>query len=562
MNVSHHRPNPGVQQRVPQTKDRSATSKSESTQERGPVAVIIMDGFGLAEPAADNAVHLAHTPNFDRWWKDAPHAPMAAAESEVGLPKGQMGNSEVGHLNIGAGRVVKQSLPLISDAIEDGDFFTNPVLTELFDGVKEGQALHLVGLVSQGGVHSSMDHLFGLMEMAKQRKVPQVFIHAFTDGRDTSPNTGQGFVDELQAKIDRLDYPISVATVGGRYYGMDRDNRWDRVELAYDSIVSGQGVHQARTAGEAMAKAYERGETDEFVKPTVITDDSGHPIAKMSDGDAVMVFNFRADRVRQISQALTGDQAWSGFERQDSPELSGFATMMPVDENLDAPYAFQLAELKDTLPEVLAQHGKTQFHASETEKYPHVTFFLNAQKEEPVPGETREMVPSPKVATYDLQPEMHADELTDRVVKRLQNHDDDFIIVNYPNPDMVGHTGVLDAAIEACAVTDREVGELVDAVLAKDGVALVLADHGNAEDMVKPDGSPHTAHTTNKVPFIMLGAEGYDVREGGKLADVAPTVLELMDLPIPDAMTGESVLVPITDEGQGNAPKVLTFSQA
>ena len=509
-----------------------------------PVALFILDGFGLAPDGPGNAVSQARTPTFDRIWRDYPHTELAASGRAVGLPEGQMGNSEVGHLNLGAGRVVMQSLSFIQNAIDGGSFFENRVLTEAFDAA-EGHALHLMGLVSDGGVHSDLRHLFALLELAKRRGTAPVYVHVFTDGRDTPPDGGRGFVAALEERIARLDLDAAVASVSGRYYAMDRDKRWDRTRLAYQAVVCGRSERTARTASEAVEAAYGRGETDEFIHPTVITDDDGAPRAEIRNGDAVVFFNFRADRARQLTYALLGGPDWDAFERCRHPRVH-YASLMQYDREIDAPYAFELPPLANVLGEVVSAAGLRQYHTAETEKYAHVTYFFNAKREEPYPGEERLLVPSPKVATYDLQPQMSAPELTDATVRRLEEADDDFVLLNYANPDMVGHTGVLRAAIEACEAADAGLGRLLEALLAKGGAAIILADHGNAEVMVEADGSPHTAHTTNPVPCVLVTDDpAYrrrSLRSGGALGDVAPTLLELLGLAQPPEMTGKSLL--------------------
>jgi 2,3-bisphosphoglycerate-independent phosphoglycerate mutase len=509
-----------------------------------PVALIILDGFGLAPDGPGNAVSLARTPTFDRIWRDAPHTELTASGRAVGLPEGQMGNSEVGHLNLGAGRVVMQSLSFIQNAIDDGSFFENRVLTEAFDA-PEGHALHLMGLVSDGGVHSDLRHLFALLELAERRGTSPVYVHVFTDGRDTPPDGGRGYVAALEERIAQLDVDAAVASVSGRYYAMDRDKRWDRTRLAYDAVVCGRSERTARSASEAVEAAYDRGETDEFIHPTVITDEGGAPRAEIRNGDAVVFFNFRADRARQLTYALLGGLDWDGFERCRHPRVH-YASLMQYDREIDAPYAFELPPLEHVLGDVVSEAGLRQYHTAETEKYAHVTYFFNAKREEPYPGEERLLVPSPKVATYDLQPQMSAPELTDATVRRLREADDDFVLLNYANPDMVGHTGVLRAAIEACEAADTGLGRLLDALLAKGGAAIIIADHGNAEVMVEADGSPHTAHTTNPVPCVLVTDDpdyrASTLRSGGVLGDVAPTVLELLGLEQPPEMTGKSLL--------------------
>jgi len=503
--------------------------------------LVVLDGFGLAPEGPGNAVRKARTPNFDRYWQGYPHTELQASGLAVGLPEGQMGNSEVGHMNLGAGRVVMQSLTYIQSLIEDGTFFQNEVSNSAYD-LPEGQALHLMGLVSRGGVHSDMTHLFALLELAKRRGTAPVFVHAFTDGRDTPPDSGLEYVRELQYKIDELEHDIHIASVSGRYFAMDRDKRWERTKRAYDAVVCGQAAFTATSAIEAVGAAYARGETDEFIQPTVIVDEAGNPLAQIQNNDSVIFFNFRADRARQLTYALLGDESWREFERCRVLHKLTYASLMQYDKQLSAPYALELPELSNCLAEVLSRAGKTQYHTAETEKYPHVTYFFDAKIEVPFEGEERKLVPSPKVPTYDLQPEMSAPELTEATLERIRERDDDFILINYANPDMVGHTGVLGAAIKACEAADEGLGKITEAVLRKGGAVIVLADHGNAEVMIDENGGPHTAHTTNPVPFILLGAGKVGLREGGVLGDVAPTILELMGLEKPLEMTGKSLL--------------------
>ena len=505
-----------------------------------PVALIVLDGWGLAPSGPGNAVALADTPNFDRYWSEAPRTELRASGRAVGLPEGQIGNSEVGHMNLGAGRVVMQSLTYIQDVIESGAFFENEVLNETLDGAAGG-AVHLMGLVSRGGVHSDLEHLVSLLQLTARRGDGPVYVHAFTDGRDTPPKSGEAYLRELQEAIDALDHDVRIASVSGRYFAMDRDERWDRTRRAYDAVVCGEAEHTATSAAQAIADAYARGETDEFIAPTVIVED-GRPIGPVQDGDAVIFFNFRADRARQLTYALLRGEAFDGFPRCRTPRVR-YASLMQYDAELDAAFAFTLPDVSRSLAEVLAEAGLTQHHTAETEKYAHVTYFFNAKREALHPGESRILVPSPKVATYDLQPEMSAPELTDRTLERIRDADDDFILLNYANPDMVGHTGELDAAIAACEAVDDGLGRLVDALLAEGGAAVIIADHGNAEVMIDTDGGPHTAHTTNPVPCIVLGAGDLRLRSGGVLGDVAPTVLELLGLPQPEEMTGASLIV-------------------
>ena len=511
-------------------------------QATSPVMLVILDGFGIAPASDSNAVSQANTPNFDNYWQNYPHTTLQASGEAVGLPAGQMGNSEVGHMNIGAGRVVMQSLSYLHHLIEDGAFFDNPMLNETYDSVADDGALHLLGLVSDGGVHSDMGHLFALLELAKRKNIAPVYVHVFTDGRDTAPDGGVGYVQQLQDKIDSLAHDIHIGSVTGRYYAMDRDKRWQRLEQAYNAIVCGHAEHHARDAVSAVQAAYDRGETDEFILPTVITNSEGKPVGPMKDGDAAFFFNFRADRVRQIVGSLLAGDDWDAFSRCAAPTLT-LASMMQYDETFDMPFAFSLPEVSNCLAQVLSDAGKHQFHTAETEKYPHVTYFFNAKIEQPFSGETRNLVSSPKVATYDLQPEMSAPELAQDTLERIQDANDDFILINFANPDMVGHTGVIEAAIKACEAADAGLGKLVNAVHDKGGKVIIIADHGNADVMRTPEGNPHTAHTTNPVPCVLVGSglEGVSLHEG-VLGDVAPTVLELLGLAQPSDMTGRSLI--------------------
>jgi 2,3-bisphosphoglycerate-independent phosphoglycerate mutase len=509
-----------------------------------PVLLVVLDGFGLAEPGPGNAVDLAHTPVFDRVWRDGPRTSLAASGPAVGLPAGQMGNSEVGHLNLGAGRVVPQSLSFVQDHIDDGRLFEDPVLGALCDEVaRAGRTLHLLGLVSDGGVHADLRHLAALVELAQRRGVTRVAIHAFTDGRDTDPYGGRDYLATVERSIADLGSPARVRSVIGRYFAMDRDRRWERTRLAWDAIVHGVAPHRADDAAAAIAAAYERGETDEFVAPTLVAR-ADEEAARVEDGDGVLMFNFRADRARQMAHAFLGDAAAVGFDRGRVPAVR-FASLMQLDATLDAPFALALPEIVQPLAEVIADAGLAQHHTAETEKYPHVTYFFNAKNETPYPGETRHLVPSPKVPTYDLQPEMSAPELAAACARRLREADDAFVLVNFANPDMVGHTGVLAAAIAACAAADAGLGVVLEALADRGGAALVVADHGNAEQMITETGTPHTAHTTNPVPCVLVGGPaGARLRDGGVLGDVAPTVLELLGLAQPEAMTGRSLLLP------------------
>ena len=506
-----------------------------------PVVLCVLDGFGLSEPGPGNAVDLADTPVFDRLWDSVPRTSLEAAGPAVGLPDGQMGNSEVGHLNLGAGRVVMQSLSFVQSAIDDGSLFENEVLVAACEAVADGAALHLMGLVSDGGVHSDLRHLLALLDLAQRRGLARVYLHAFTDGRDTAPDGGRGYLAQVSEHLEATGNPARIATVIGRYWAMDRDRRWDRTKRAYDAIVLGRAEQRATSPDEAIADAYERGETDEFVEPSLVVPEGAEPVT-VEDGDAVIFFNFRADRARQLSHALLAGPDWDGFERERVADVH-YASLMQYDETLDAPYALSLDEVETPLGEVIAAAGLRQYRTAETEKYPHVTYFFNAKREIPYDGETRYMEQSPKVRTYDLQPEMSAVPLTDATLARLEEGGDAFVLINYANPDMVGHTGVLEAAVKACETVDACLGRLVEATLARGGVLLVVADHGNAETMLTAAGEPHTAHTTNPVPCLLVGApEGVGLRDGGVLGDVAPTVLALLGLEVPDVMTGRSLL--------------------
>ncbi len=490
------------------------------------VCLVILDGWGLAPPGPGNAVELADTPTFDRLWAAYPHTQLDASGRAVGLPDGQMGNSEVGHTNLGAGRVVRQDLVRIDDDIESGAFFENPVLVDACRKAR-GSALHLLGLVSDGGVHSHLRHLRALIELASREDVEHVHVHAFTDGRDTSPHGGAEYLDGLPG----------VATVVGRYYAMDRDRRWDRAKRAYDAIVHGVGA-RADDAVEAVKASYAAGVTDEFIEPVVIGDPSA---GRIRSGDAAIFFNFRPDRARELSWALT-QADFTGFDRGPDPPLPDYVQMTEYADDITAPVAFPGEDLADVLAQALAGHGVSQLHVAETEKYAHVTYFFDGGSETRCAGEEWELVDSPRdVPTYDKKPSMSAGEVADHVVNGLADDRYGFCLVNFANPDMVGHTGVIPAAIEAVETADRCLARVAEAVAARGGVCLVTADHGNAETMLHPDGSPHTAHTTNPVPLIATD-EGLALRSGGRLADIAPTVLDLLGLPAPAAMNGTSLI--------------------
>jgi 2,3-bisphosphoglycerate-independent phosphoglycerate mutase len=500
-----------------------------------PVVLCILDGWGYREDPADNAIALARTPNWNRWWRDCPHAFLKTSAGDVGLPAGQMGNSEVGHQNIGAGRVVMQDLPRIDQAVEDGSLAENPALTDFIAKLKAaGGRCHLMGLVSPGGVHAHQDQIVALAKTVAAAGVP-VLLHALLDGRDTPPKSAAGYVAEVERQLDGVD--ARIATVIGRYYAMDRDKRWDRVARAYQTLVDAEG-EAADGAGAAIEASYGKDVGDEFVLPTVIGDYDG-----MRDGDGVLMANFRADRAREILTALL-DPAFDGFPRPRVPDFAAALGMVSYSTALDEllPALFPPEALTDTLGEVVSKAGKRQLRIAETEKYAHVTFFLNGGEERVFDGEERILVPSPKVATYDLQPEMSAGELTDRLVEAIRGRTFDMIVVNFANPDMVGHTGKLDAAIKAVETIDTCMGRLEQALREVGGVMLVTADHGNLEQMTDSDGGPHTAHTTNPVPLVLVNGDAGQALADGRLADLAPTVLQLMRLPVPAAMTGQSLL--------------------
>ncbi|NLM48021.1 MAG: 2,3-bisphosphoglycerate-independent phosphoglycerate mutase [Epulopiscium sp.] len=508
-----------------------------------PTVLMILDGFGLNDRCEGNAICQAKTPVIDELMKKYPFVKGYASGMDVGLPEGQMGNSEVGHLNIGAGRIVYQELTRITKSIQDGDFFKNPELLAAVNNCKENNSsLHLFGLVSDGGVHSHNSHIYALLELAKREGLSKVYVHCFLDGRDTPPASGKEYVAQLQEKIKEIGVG-KIATVMGRYYAMDRDNRWERVKLAYDAMVLGEGNRCADPV-EAVQLSYDNEIYDEFVVPTVITA-SDEPVATIQARDSIICFNFRPDRVRQITRAFC-DEDFAGFERAKGFLPLKYVCFTEYDITIkNKEVAFKPTSLTKTLGEYLAEKGLKQLRLAETEKYAHVTFFFNGGVEKPNEGEDRILVNSPKVATYDLKPEMSAIEVTDKLVEAILSNKYDFIVINYANPDMVGHTGVLEAAIKAIETIDTCVGRAVDALLQVDGQMFICADHGNSEQLVDYDnGEPFTAHTTNPVPFILVNAgEGIGLKEGGRLADIAPTLLDLMGLEKPEEMTGNSLLV-------------------
>jgi len=505
-----------------------------------PVVLIVMDGWGMAPAGPGNAIALARTPVFDHLWQTYPHGVLQAGGEAVGLPPGQMGNSEVGHLNIGAGRVVLQELTRISKAIADGSFFRNRTLQQAFaKAVGRRSTVHVMGLVSGGGVHSDLGHLEAVLQMAAREHVTDVVVHAFLDGRDTAPRSAL----EYLARVDGFMAGAGIGrygTVAGRFYAMDRDTRWERTRLAYDAMVHGDGL-VSPTAQAAVEAAYRRGENDEFVRPTVVAPD---PAARIKDGDVCIFFNFRPDRARQLSRALF-DRDFSEFDRGSQPPTVDLVTMTRYKKEYPVPVAFPPAAPQEVLAEVLAAHGLRQLHIAETEKYAHVTFFFNGGREAGHPGERRILIPSPReVPTYDHKPQMSAVEVTDELLAQLGGGEFDFVVVNYANADMVGHTGDLQAAITAVETVDACLGRVTNAVAGLDGVCLVTADHGNAESMLDEHGGIETAHTTNPVPFIVTVPPGTaTVRDGGILADIAPTVLHLLGIEPPAAMTGSDLLI-------------------
>ena len=504
-----------------------------------PVALIIMDGFGHTTQKEGSAIDKANIPNIKRLVKEYPNTLINASGLDVGLPNGQMGNSEVGHTNIGAGRIVYQDLTRITKSIEDGDFFINEVLCQAMENGKE-KALHIMGLLSDGGVHSHIDHLKALLKMASQKGVQKVYVHAFTDGRDTDPQSAIHYVREIEDYMEEIKCG-QFATVNGRYYAMDRDKRWERIEKAYNAMVLGQG-EVATSASDAVENSYKNGNNDEFIVPTVITKDN-QPVGKINDGDSVIFFNFRPDRAREISRCIV-DKEFNGFERVDVNTF--FVCLTEYDVTLpNVQIAFGPQSLSNTLGEYLSKLGKTQLRAAETEKYAHVTFFFNGGVEEPNKGEDRELIPSPKVATYDLQPEMSAPELEAKVMEKINEDKYDFIVVNFANPDMVGHTGVMEAAVKAVETVDNCVGKLVDRIVEIGGSVIITADHGNAELMLDPTtGKVITSHSVNPVPFIVAGKDyvGKELLADGRLSDIAPTILDMMGLEQPEEMTGHSLI--------------------
>ena len=517
-----------------------------------PFVLIIMDGWGINQRKDGNAIALARTPNIDKLAKNWPHTAIRTSGEAVGLPEGQMGNSEVGHQNIGAGKRVLQDYTRVNESIKDGSFFQNPALLKAVEHVKKyGSRLHICGLLGDGGVHAHETHLEALLRLANIHDIGNVYIHSFTDGRDTSPTGGVEFMRYLQARAQEIggEHAAKVATVSGRYYAMDRDNRWDRTALAYFAMTRAEGV-RATSATAAIEQSYKQNVTDEFILPTVVMEDQ-QPVAVVKAGDALIHYNFRPDRARQLTKAFVLDelppQAQGKFDRGPRLENLQYVMMTAYEEGLDAAVAFRADKVEMPLARVISEQGLRQFHTAETEKYAHVTYFINGRRETPFPGEDRLLVPSPKVSTYDLQPEMNAIGVTDTAVEHIRSGDYDFIVMNYANADMVGHTGVLEAAIKAVEVVDTGVGRIVEATLAMGGGLLITADHGNAEQLIEYEtGKPFTAHTTFPVPLYLIVPQMAQVRlrNDGILADVAPTILDVLGIPQPRDMTGRTLIQP------------------
>ncbi|MBN2427365.1 MAG: 2,3-bisphosphoglycerate-independent phosphoglycerate mutase [Deltaproteobacteria bacterium] len=507
-----------------------------------PTVLLILDGWGIAEAGEFNAFSRGNTPHIDALIENWPHTALKASGLAVGLPEGQMGNSEVGHLNMGAGRVVYQDFTRINKAIENGEIASNATFLDLFSAVRsKAGKLHFMGLLSDGGVHSHIEHLFALLRLAKEKGLEDICIHAFMDGRDTPPSSGEGYLKQLENFLEELGCG-RVASVTGRFYAMDRDQRWERVEKAFRALTLGEGKTVASSV-TGIESAYQAGETDEFIKPLVVTSGQG-PCGTVNDGDGIVFFNFRADRAREITRAFT-ENSFDGFERPVEPKLAGFACMTEYDEGFDLPIAFPPESHRNILGETLAKAGLTQLRIAETEKYAHVTFFFNGGEEQPFSGEERVLIPSPKdVATYDLKPAMSAPEVSSEAVRRIQSGAYDFIVLNFANFDMVGHTGILEAAVAAVETVDSCVGQVVGAALDAGGKVILTSDHGNCEKMQDETKGPHTAHTTNPVPLVLIDPERRMCRlREGSLADIAPTALDIMGLEKPPEMTGESLIL-------------------
>ena len=506
----------------------------------------ILDGWGAGPLTESNAIYMARTPNMDRWQNSYPYTTLLAHNGAVGLPEGQMGNSEVGHLNIGAGRIVYQDFTRINRAIESGSFFDNHVLQNTFaKAVQKKSALHLMGLISDGGVHSHVNHLLALLKMAADHGLTDVYIHAFMDGRDTPPTSGLDYISQLQHELVWIGTG-RLATISGRFYAMDRDTRWERVQVAWQAIVDGSGV-LGRDPVQAVKDAYHRGETDEFIKPIVLLDEGGAPVATVKDNDVVLMFNFRADRVRELTHVFT-DKNWEGFTVNFRPALAEYVTFTQYDKHFNLPVVFPPVSLDHILAEEISASGLRQLRIAETEKYAHVTYFFNGGREEPYPREDRVLIPSPKeVATYDQKPEMSAYLVTEELLHRMDSESYSLIVLNFANGDMVGHSGIMEAAVKACEAVDACLGKIVEKFSKKGGITLITSDHGNAETMRDPrSNSPFTAHSSNPVPFILISErhQKATLRQGGALCDIAPTILSLQNLAIPHAMTGRSLIIP------------------
>ncbi|MBS4208429.1 2,3-bisphosphoglycerate-independent phosphoglycerate mutase [Bacillus sp. FJAT-50079] len=507
---------------------------------QAPVALIILDGFACRQETQGNAVAQAKKPNFDKYWNAYPHNQLTASGEAVGLPEGQMGNSEVGHLNIGAGRIVYQSLTRVNVAIRNGEFEQNETFKLAIDHVKKtGKKLHLFGLLSDGGVHSHINHLYALLKLAADEGVKDVFVHAFLDGRDVGPQTAEGYLKAAQEKMD--EYGVGkFATISGRFYSMDRDKRWDRVEKAYRAMAFGEGPVYSNPF-DMIHDSYKHGIFDEFALPSVMTDEDGHPVATIDDEDAVIFYNFRPDRAIQISNVFTNED-FQGFDRGDNrPKNLYFVCMTHFSETVNGYVAFKTVNLNNTIGQVISDHGLSQLRIAETEKYPHVTFFMSGGREETFPGEQRILINSPKVATYDLKPEMSAYEVTEALCEQITDDRFDAIILNFANPDMVGHSGMLEPTIQAIEAVDECLGKVVDLIVEKGGTAIITADHGNSDEVVTIEGQPMTAHTTNPVPVIVT-KNGVSLRDGGILADLAPTMLDLLGIEKPEEMTGSTLI--------------------
>jgi len=509
-----------------------------------PILLAILDGWGAGPACETNAIHVARTPNMDRWQNSFPSTTLLAHNGAVGLPEGQMGNSEVGHLNIGAGRIVYQDFTRINRAIETGDFFKNEILENTFaKALKNKSGLHLMGLISDGGVHSHINHLLALLKMAASHGLTEVYIHAFMDGRDTPPSSGMNYISQLQDELASVGTG-RLASISGRFYSMDRDKRWKRIQVAWQALVDGQGI-VATDPVQAVQDAYDRGETDEFIKPIVLLDENNNPVATVKDNDIVLMFNFRADRVRELTHVFT-DDSWQEFEVVSRPKLSEYVTFTQYDKQFTLPIAFPPVSLDHILAEEISSHGLEQLRIAETEKYAHVTYFFNGGREDPFPLEDRVLIPSPQeVETYDQKPEMSAYQVTDELLARMDNETYSLIVLNFANGDMVGHSGIMEAAVKACEAVDACLGKIVEKFTAKGGIVLITADHGNAETMCDPHSHcPITAHSLNPVPFILISEKHKNctLREGGSLRDIAPTILSLQSLSIPKEMSGKSLI--------------------